>query len=31
VLATLDEAVAGDLDYVRAQLSADYAALFDGR
>ena len=31
VLATLDEAVAGDLDYVRAQLSGDYAALFDGR
>jgi len=30
VLATLDEAVAGDLDYVRAQLSPDYAALFDG-
>ena len=27
---TLDEAVAGDLDYVRAQLSADYAPLFDG-
>jgi RND superfamily putative drug exporter len=31
VLATLGEAVAGDLDYVRAQLSADYAPLFDGR
>jgi uncharacterized protein (DUF2267 family) len=30
VLATLDEAVAGDLDYVRAQLSSDYAALFEG-
>jgi RND superfamily putative drug exporter len=30
VLLTLDEAVAGDLDYVRAQLSADYAPLFDG-
>ena len=30
VLRTLDEAVAGDLDYVRAQLSADYAPLFDG-
>jgi RND superfamily putative drug exporter len=30
VLATLDEAVAGDLDYVRAQLSEDYASLFDG-
>jgi putative drug exporter of the RND superfamily len=29
VLATLDEAVAGDLDYVRAQLSADYASLFE--
>jgi RND superfamily putative drug exporter len=31
VLATLNEAVAGDLDYVRAQLSADYDALFRGR
>jgi RND superfamily putative drug exporter len=31
VLLTLGEAVAGDLDYVRAQLSADYAPLFDGR
>ena len=31
VLRTLDEAVAGDLDYVRAQLSSDYAPLFDGR
>ncbi len=30
VLRTLDEAVAGDLDYVRAQLSPDYAPLFDG-
>jgi putative drug exporter of the RND superfamily len=30
VLRTLDEAVAGDLDYVRAQLSSDYAPLFDG-
>jgi RND superfamily putative drug exporter len=30
VLRTLGEAVAGDLDYVRAQLSADYAPLFDG-
>jgi putative drug exporter of the RND superfamily len=30
VLQTLDEAVAGDLDYVRAQLSPDYAPLFDG-
>jgi uncharacterized protein (DUF2267 family) len=30
VLLTLGEAVAGDLDYVRAQLSADYAPLFDG-
>jgi RND superfamily putative drug exporter len=30
VLATLDEAVAGDLDYVRAQLSPDYAPLLDG-
>ena len=30
VLATLDEAVAGDLDYVRAQLSPDYARLLDG-
>jgi RND superfamily putative drug exporter len=30
VLATLDEAVAGDLDYVRAQLSSDFAPLFDG-
>jgi putative drug exporter of the RND superfamily len=29
VLATLDEAIAGDLDYVRAQLSDDYAPLFD--
>jgi putative drug exporter of the RND superfamily len=29
VLATLDEAVAGDLDYVRAQLSPDYARLLD--
>ncbi|MEA2392721.1 MAG: putative drug exporter of the superfamily [Solirubrobacteraceae bacterium] len=29
VLATLDEAVAGDLAYVRAQLSADYAPLFE--
>jgi RND superfamily putative drug exporter len=29
VLATLDEAIAGDLDYVRAQLSDDYATLFD--
>jgi putative drug exporter of the RND superfamily len=28
VLATLDEAIAGDLDYVRAQLSDDYAPLF---
>jgi len=31
VLAALDEAVAGDLDYVRAQLSSDFAPLFDGR
>jgi RND superfamily putative drug exporter len=30
VLATLDEAVAGDLSYVRAQLSADYDRLFGG-
>jgi putative drug exporter of the RND superfamily len=30
VLSTLDDAVAGDLDYVRAQLSPDYASLFDG-
>ena len=30
VLVTLGDAVAGDLDYVRAQLSADYAPLFDG-
>jgi RND superfamily putative drug exporter len=30
VLATLAEAVPGDLDYVRAQLSPDYARLFDG-
>jgi RND superfamily putative drug exporter len=30
VFRTLDEAVAGDLDYVRAQLSSDYAPLFDG-
>jgi RND superfamily putative drug exporter len=30
VLATLDEAIAGDLDYVRAQLSEDYAPLFGG-
>jgi uncharacterized protein (DUF2267 family) len=30
VLCTLDDAVAGDLDYVRAQLSPDYAPLFDG-
>ncbi len=30
VLATLAESVAGDLDYVRAQLSPDYAPLFDG-
>jgi RND superfamily putative drug exporter len=30
VLATLDEAVAGDLDYIRAQLSPDYATLLDG-
>jgi hypothetical protein len=30
VLLTLGEAVAGDLDHVRAQLSADYAPLFDG-
>jgi putative drug exporter of the RND superfamily len=30
VLSTLDDAVAGDLDYVRAQLSPDYAPLFDG-
>jgi RND superfamily putative drug exporter len=29
VLATLAEAVPGDLDYVRAQLSPDYAPLFD--
>ena len=29
VLRALDEAVAGDLDYVRAQLSPDYAPLFD--
>jgi putative drug exporter of the RND superfamily len=28
VLATLDEAIAGDLEYVRAQLSDDYAPLF---
>jgi putative drug exporter of the RND superfamily len=28
VLATLDEAIAGGLDYVRAQLSDDYAPLF---
>ena len=31
VLATLDEAIAGDLDYVRAQLSDDYAPLFEPR
>jgi uncharacterized protein (DUF2267 family) len=31
VLSTLDDAVAGDLDYVRAQLSPDYAPLFNGR
>jgi putative drug exporter of the RND superfamily len=31
VLATLDEAIAGDLDYVRAQLSEDYASLFEPR
>jgi uncharacterized protein (DUF2267 family) len=31
VLATLDEAIAGDLDYVRAQLSDDYAPLFERR
>jgi putative drug exporter of the RND superfamily len=30
VLATLAESVPGDLDYVRAQLSPDYARLFDG-
>jgi putative drug exporter of the RND superfamily len=30
VLATLAESVPGDLDYVRAQLSPDYAPLFDG-
>jgi RND superfamily putative drug exporter len=30
VLATLAEAVPGDLDYVRAQLSPDYAPLFGG-
>jgi uncharacterized protein (DUF2267 family) len=30
VLATLAESVAGDLDYVRAQLSPDYAPLFGG-
>jgi hypothetical protein len=30
VLATLAESVPGDLDYVRAQLSPDYAQLFDG-
>ena len=29
VIATLDEAIAGDLDYVRAQLSDDYAPLFE--
>jgi RND superfamily putative drug exporter len=29
VLATLDEAIAGDLDYVRAQLSDDYMPLFE--
>jgi RND superfamily putative drug exporter len=29
VLATLDEAIAGDLAYVRAQLSDDYAPLFE--
>jgi RND superfamily putative drug exporter len=29
VLATLDEAVAGDLDYIRAQLSPDYERLLD--
>jgi RND superfamily putative drug exporter len=29
VLATLDEAIAGDLSYVRAQLSDDYAPLFE--
>lgn len=29
VLATLDEAIAGDLDYVRAQLSDDYTTLFE--
>jgi putative drug exporter of the RND superfamily len=31
VLATLAEAVPGDLGYVKAQLSPDYAPLFDGR
>jgi RND superfamily putative drug exporter len=31
VLAALDEAVAGDLAYVHAQLSPDYAPLFDAR
>jgi RND superfamily putative drug exporter len=31
VLATLGEAIAGDLDYVRAQLSDDYAPLFEPR
>jgi uncharacterized protein (DUF2267 family) len=31
VLATLNEAIAGDLDYVRAQLSDDYAPLFEPR
>ena len=30
VLAALAESVPGDLDYVRAQLSPDYAPLFDG-
>ena len=30
VLATLAEAVPGDLGYVKAQLSPDYAPLFDG-
>ena len=29
VIATLDEAIAGDLGYVRAQLSDDYAPLFE--
>ena len=31
VLATIAESVPGDLDYVKAQLSPDYAPLFDGR